>query len=297
MEFAVRPTVAGRAQPMLQLAETPAASATRWNALPPLTAVNRLGAVRPGATVLLEGQPSGGGTARPLLATQRYGRGKSAIFGVQDSWLWRMDPTTPLEDATHSAFWRQMLRWLLDDVPERVDLATTPEQIGPGEPVTMRVRVADADFLDVDDANTVVQVTPPAGEPFEVTLDRLPREPGSYLGRFTPTLAGRYELAARAQRFSDTAYATPVTILADTLGVDMERAELRTPLLRRIAEETGGQYYPIADANKLVDDVQITESGITARDARDLWDAPIVFLLLIGLLGAEWGLRRRWGLA
>jgi uncharacterized membrane protein len=296
-ELAVRPTVAGRVEPMLQLAATASASAARWGTLPPLTSVNRLGAVRPGATVLLEGQPSGGGTARPLFATQRYGRGKSAIFGVQDSWLWRMDPTAPLEDATHAAFWRQMLRWLLDDVPERVDLATTPAQVGPGETVTMRVRVADADFLDLDDANTVVQVTPPVGEPFDVTLDRLPRESGSYIGQFTPTLAGRYELAARAQRFTDTAFATPVTMLADTLGMDMERAELRTPLLRRIAEATGGNYYPIAEANKLIDDVQLTESGITVRDARDLWDAPIVFFVILALLGAEWGLRRRWGLS
>nr|MBP6445049.1 hypothetical protein [Gemmatimonadales bacterium]MBP6572659.1 hypothetical protein [Gemmatimonadales bacterium]MBP7622061.1 hypothetical protein [Gemmatimonadales bacterium] len=61
--------------------------------------------------------------------------------------------------------------------------------------------------------------------------------------------------------------------------------------------ETGGRYYPLADAEKLVDDVQLTESGITVRDARDLWDAPIVFFGLLALLVAEWGLRRRWGLS
>jgi hypothetical protein len=33
------------------------------------------------------------------------------------------------------------------------------------------------------------------------------------------------------------------------------------------------------------------------RDSRDLWDMPIVFLVLVGLLGAEWGIRRWWGLA
>jgi hypothetical protein len=208
-----------------------------------------------------------------------------------------MNPTTPLEDATHAVFWRQMLRWLLDEVPERVDLVIAPARVGPGEPVTLTVRVADADYLDVDDANAVVTVTPPAGEPYDVTLERLPREPGTYEGGFTPTLAGRYDLAARAQRFADTTFAPVTTMLADTLGVDMERAELRTPLLERIAAETGGQYYPLADAAKLVEDVQLTTSGITVRDARDLWDAPIVFFALLALLGAEWGLRRRWGLS
>jgi len=30
---------------------------------------------------------------------------------------------------------------------------------------------------------------------------------------------------------------------------------------------------------------------------RDLWDMPILLLLLVGLLSTEWSLRRRWGLA
>jgi uncharacterized membrane protein len=297
VEVAVRPTAAGLAQPMLQLGATRTANTARWDSLPRLSSVNRLGALRPGATMLLSGQPDGGAPARPVFATQRYGRGKSGIFAVQDSWLWKMNPTAPLEDATHAVFWRQMLRWLLDEVPERVDLVVSPARVGPGEPVTLTVRVADADYLDVDDANAVVTVTPPAGEPFDVTLEHLPREPGTYAGGFTPTLAGRYDLAARAQRFTDTTFAPVTTMLADTLGVDMERAELRTPLLERIATETGGQYYPIAEAGKLVEDVQLTASGITVRDARDLWDAPIVFFALIALLGSEWGLRRRWGLS
>jgi len=43
--------------------------------------------------------------------------------------------------------------------------------------------------------------------------------------------------------------------------------------------------------------VVFTESGVTVRDSRDLWDMPIVFFLLVGLLGAEWSYRRWRGLA
>ena len=77
----------------------------------------------------------------------------------------------------------------------------------------------------------------------------------------------------------------------------MEQAEQRTSLLRRISSETGGRYYPLADAGKLADDVVFTEAGITVRDAKDLWDMPIVFLVLACLLGAEWIYRRQRGLA
>ena len=43
--------------------------------------------------------------------------------------------------------------------------------------------------------------------------------------------------------------------------------------------------------------MKYTESGVTLREARDLWDMPIVFLLLLTLLGTEWVYRRWRGLA
>jgi hypothetical protein len=83
----------------------------------------------------------------------------------------------------------------------------------------------------------------------------------------------------------------------DDHGADVEQPELRAPLLRRLAAETGGHYYPLAEAGRLPDDVIYTESGVTVRDARDLWDMPAVFLMLITLLGVEWAYRRWRGLA
>jgi hypothetical protein len=43
--------------------------------------------------------------------------------------------------------------------------------------------------------------------------------------------------------------------------------------------------------------VGFTESGVTVKESRDLWDMPALFFLLVLLLGAEWGYRRRRGLA
>jgi hypothetical protein len=31
------------------------------------------------------------------------------------------------------------------------------------------------------------------------------------------------------------------------------------------------------------------------RDTKELWDMPIVFLLLLALISADWLLRRKWG--
>ena len=85
--------------------------------------------------------------------------------------------------------------------------------------------------------------------------------------------------------------------MVDDHGADVEQAELRSSLLRRLAHETGGHYYALADVDRLADDVAYTQSGVTLRETRDLWDMPAVFLVLLTLLGTEWAYRRARGLA
>ena len=299
IELMARITSAGRAHPVLQLGATEA-STGRWDSLPPLTAVNRLGALKPGAVTLLTGKPlSGGGPDHPILSMQRYGRGTTALLGVQDSWLWQMHASIPLEDQTHETFWRQLLRWSLDGVPERVEVGAAPSRVAPGEPVTIQARVTDETFLDANDASVTARIITPSGRTVEQPLSWTMRGDGGYEGRFIAEETGMYRLEAEARRGGgrDTARAAPAALLVDDFGADVEQAELRAPLLRRIAAETGGSYYPLADAARLGDDVMYTESGVTVRESRDLWDMPVVFLVLIALLGADWGYRRRRGLA
>jgi hypothetical protein len=219
------------------------------------------------------------------------------VFGVQDSWLWQMHAAVPVEDQTHETLWRQLLRWLLEGVPDRVEVAATPARAGPGEPITIRARVADDGYLDVNDAQVTAHVTTPSGRRVDVPLEWTLREDGSYTGRLLAEEQGVYRLEAEARRGRDTTRSAPGSLLVDDHGADVEQAELRAPLLRRLADETGGRYYPLADAARLTDDVDYTESGVTVRETRDLWDMPAVFLALLLLLGAEWAYRRARGLA
>ena len=300
LSLAVRPTAAGFGHAALQLRAGDAANVARWDSLPPLTSVNRLGSLRSGATVLLEGRAggkSGTGQPVPVLAFQRYGRGMGAVLGVQDTWLWRMDASIPVEDETHSTLWRQLLRWTVEGVPDQVEIAAVPSRVGPGEPVTLRAHVTDSTFLDVNSASVTARVITPSGRRVDVPMEWSLREDGSYTGRFISEEAGVYALSAEARRGRDTTRSSGGAMLADDQGADVEQAELRSPLLRRIAKETGGRYYPLSESSRLADDAVFTEAGVTVRDARDLWDMPAIFLVLVTLMGAEWIYRRRRGLA
>ena len=151
--------------------------------------------------------------------------------------------------------------------------------------------------MDVNDAFVTAQVKAPSGRTVEVPLDWTLRDDGTYVGNFAPDEAGTWSLVAVATKGRDTTRSDQGALLVDPRGADMDRVELRTPVLRRLAEETGGKYYPIADLAPLAEDVNLTNSGITTRESRDLWDMPIVLFTLILLLGLEWGYRRWRGLA
>lgn len=293
----VRPTRAGEVHPALQLKETVSASRARWDSLPALTMVNKVGALRAGATMLLSGRTQDGRSDVPILAWQRYGRGMSAVLSVQDSWLWRMDTSIPVEDKTHQTLWRQLVRWLSDDAPAPFELAASPGRVAPGEPVQVRAQVSTPLFADINDATVMTTVTAPDGRTQTFPLEWALRDDGSYAARFTPDDTGKWVIEAVAQHGTDSVRTATTTLLVDERGADVAQAELRTPLLRRIADETGGKYYTLAEAAKLADDAVYTNAGVTVREAKDLWDMPAVFLLLALLLGAEWGYRRWRGLS
>ena len=72
---------------------------------------------------------------------------------------------------------------------------------------------------------------------------------------------------------------------------------MRAPLLKRIAEETGGRFFTPANVSSLPEAISYSGRGVTVVEERELWDMPALFLLLVAFIAAEWGYRRVRGLA
>ena len=72
--------------------------------------------------------------------------------------------------------------------------------------------------------------------------------------------------------------------------------EQNRELLERLAAQTGGQYWKPADLGKLPAAIPFSEAGVTVRETKDLWNLPLVFLILLLLRFSEWWLRRKWGI-
>jgi uncharacterized membrane protein len=290
-------TVAGAIHAATQIAEAESLSAKRWKTMAEVSTVNRIGRAKPGATVLLTGTPVKGGDREIVLAYQRYGRGKSIVFPIQDSWNWQMDAAISVEDMTFESYWRQLLRWLVNDVPSRVMVAAAGDQFAPGDPVELNAEISDKTYLKVNNAEATARVTSPSGVVAEMPLEWSVTRDGEYKASFTPTEKGLYRVDVKTRTGTDTIASDPSYIASGDATSEYFGAEMRAPLLRRVADETGGRFYTPDKISDLAKDIVFTDVGNTVVDRKDLWDMPIVFLLLIGLVTSEWGYRKVRGLA
>ncbi len=299
VELSVRPTLLGQSHPAVQIADTAEAAAARWDELPTVFAVNAAPAtaLKPGASLLLSA-PGRGNRDQVVLAYQRYGRGKTLALPVQDTWLWRMHASMAVEDTTHQFFWQRLTRWLVDGVPEQVSVAATPDQVQRGEPVTLTAEIFDAEYRGVNDGRVLAHVTHPSGRVEDVPMEWTVEQDGEYRARFTPTEDGTYRIAVDGTRRSGEAIDRAVTALrAGPSDAEYFDAAMRAPLLRRLAEETGGRFFRAADTTTLAEAISYSGRGVTLVEERDLWDMPVILLAVLGLMAAEWLTRRKWGLA
>jgi uncharacterized membrane protein len=294
--IAVRPTRAGLTYPITLLAATPQASSEKWNEMPEVSTVNPITGIKPGATVLLTGTANDR-REQIVLAFQRYGRGKSLAFPVQDSWVWKMDATMPVEDMTHAMFWRRLVRWLVDGVPDHVGLSTAIDRVEPGEPLRFTAEVVDPAFVAVNDAQVVASVTSPTGKITDIPLEWTVSKDGEYKGQFATDEPGLYTVKTTAKRAG--ADLGTHTLYARASAGDNEYfdAPMRASLLNRIAEETGGHFFTPANVSELPEAINYSGRGVTVVEERDLWDMPILMMAMLGLIAAEWGFRRTRGLA
>jgi hypothetical protein len=291
----VRPTRLGQTHVATQVAESEQQSAERWATLPMLTTVNPIHRVKPGAAVLLEGQGASR-DAQVVLAYQRYGAGKALALPVQDSWMWQMHASVPLEDMTHETLWRRLLRWLVDGVPDRVTATVDRDRVEAGDAVTVTASVRDGGFLGLNDASVTATVTGPKGQRRDVPMTFVVDRDGEYRATFVADQDGLYEVGVAATRAGaavgkDTAY-----VRAAPDDGEYFDAAMRATLLKRIAEDTGGRFYTASTVSSLADDITYLGRGVTVVQEKDLWDMPIVLALMVGLVGGEWFLRRRVGL-
>ncbi|MDX2178913.1 MAG: hypothetical protein SFV18_04910 [Bryobacteraceae bacterium] len=286
-------TAGGRDSLIARLEDDPARNAEKWKKLPPISDYQELGAPKPGAVVLAEAIPEQSKTRWPLLVSHNYGRGRVSILATSGTWKWKM--LQEHTDTSHHTFWQQLIRSLVTETPSRVTTTTPKTVLSDASQVPLRVELRDKNYLPVSDALVEARVSGPEGTGGTVALELDPLSEGVYTGTWAAEKPGSYLADISAKRGDEDLGRDMINFrredgVAENFGVEQNR-----DLLEKLSAETGGKYYRPSETSKLLEEIALSEAGITVRETRDLWNMPIVFLLILLLAGAEWLLRRRWG--
>jgi hypothetical protein len=132
-----------------------------------------------------------------------------------------------------------------------------------------------------------VDLAPVPNQPGAFAMDWTAAKPGSYVAEVT---AGRGSGSDTAELGKDVVQFRREDGVAENFHTEQNKA-----LLTKLADETGGRYWEQSELERLPKEISYSEAGISVRDTKELWDMPIVFLLLLGLMAADWLLRRKWG--
>ncbi len=274
----------------------------RIDGMPTFDVVNRVRALKPGASVIASVRDEKG-EELPALAVQRFGRGRTATLMIGDLWKWGMKDAASRLDMEKA--WRQLARWLVADVPNRVDCTVETMAADANGAVRVQVRVRDEKFQPVDDAVVAIDVEPvvfagTAGATAQaIRLEAEPAlsEPGLYQATYVPRQTGGYKVVASVK---------------NPAGADLGRAEAGwstdlaaeefrslTPnvaLLEDLARKTGGEVIAAADLEKFSKRLPQLRAPVMETWSYPAWHTPLLFGFALACLLAEWGLRRWKGM-
>jgi uncharacterized membrane protein len=297
--FVLKLTDEGARHPIFEVAVGDGKDAALWSAAPQLLGSSLVQRVKPGATVLAT-NPNivRDGQAAPVIATQRYGAGRTMVLTADTTWRWtRFTRIAGQSDTLYARFWSQTLRWLSgrtrDDKRPLLALNTDRPAYDVGKPVTIRLTKQPRPDMDLTGAETTAEVSTESGKTVSLQLRSDSRNPDLLSAMFYPPAGGRYRVAAALSAAGKPVANQTTEFLVH--GSELELADTGTNRanLQAIASATGGVYLDIEDAVKLGDKIERKERRLTQVRRTEFWNSPALFLFFLGAVTVEWVMRRR----
>jgi uncharacterized membrane protein len=286
-----QPTAYGVESAIARLDDDPRRNAQHWKNLPALADWQTLGRLKPGAVVLLEAASER--SRGPLLAWQHYGRGATFVLGTASTLRWQMQ--LPPEDQSHETFWRQLLHAMVAIAPPRVAVTSERAVYDDERSVALEAQLRNERFEPISDAEVELRIAPEREPAFAQTMQPSGQGDGRYTARLDAASAGLYRIDMTARVDGKEVGAAVAHVLRNDGVAEHFAVHQHRDVLERIATVTGGRYWTLNDLDDLAAAIPYSKAGVVERQTLDLWNLPIVLLVLLALKLAEWLLRLKWG--
>ena len=165
-----------------------------------------------------------------------------------------------------------------------------------GDAVQITVYAYDESYRPLADAAFKIDVVPPDRKSFQVRAAASSQIAGVYTAQFEVNQTGNYQIRAFGVEDFSTLGEDSTEIYVQSPLAEFENPQLNEQLLKQLAEASGGIYTPIDDVRSLPKKIKDVEERVFSNQERNLWNTPIILILVVSLLGAEWFLRKRKGL-
>lgn len=287
----------GWLQPWARLRSTEGEETRRIKERAGLMVLNSVSGLKPGASVIAD-VVDARGQKQPALIAHQFGRGRSAALLAGDLWRWQIEQPDDLraKDDLGKA-WRQMLRWLIVDVPSRIELKSSNDESQGIPLVRLQARLRDAEFHTLDNAAVTMTLTQPTGESLTIPADPSLSEPGLY----EATTSTRPPGAWRASVAVVDAEGKPVGDAstgwsADPMSREFARVAPNLDLLKQLATGTKGRIVQESELESFVAGLPQLAAPLTETTTTPVWHHPLMWLAVVLGLCGEWAIRRRRGL-
>ncbi len=286
----------GWLQPWVRVRKTEDEENKRLAGMSTFQTLSRSGDIKPGAVELAKVQDSKGAEA-PALVAQAFGKGHVAALLIGDLWRWGMRRENQAEDDFDRS-WRQTVRWLVGDVPSRVEVIVRPKLDSETPALHLGARVRDAEYRPLDNAKVTFRVELAGGKPLILDAEPDPREAGAYAATYVPREPGAHRFLASATAPDGSALGErEAGWAAQPVADEFARLEPDRDYLKTIASKTRGEVVDGESLPAFVASLSSRSAPITEPWTSPLWHQPLYFLIAIACLVGEWGLRRVNGLA
>jgi uncharacterized membrane protein len=295
--------------------------------LPPLDGNVIVGEAKTGAQVLLVHQDRLAANGKPeiILATERYGKGRSAAFAVDTTRLWYIPLRGLGQDSPFNKLWGQMIRWLAgQETRERdrgagLDALLNKSNFQLGENVKVRAMVRDERGDATKYAQVMATLTNLADKKSQsLAMQAAEDQPGMYELVIPNPDKGDYQLEVAATKDDKELGRQTLKFTVIPPADEMLKIAADPQLLASIADQTHGYHYELGQFPQFIDHLIRTDPtfGVPQQQVVPLddyvraaasvlgahiqwpekYDLPIQGALMIALLIGEWFLRRRWQL-
>jgi uncharacterized membrane protein len=301
-EFHPRLTDEGLIHPITQLRFERRDNEARWAALPALEGMNLVVGPRPDASVLLEHPflKARNGKPMPVLATREYGKGRTMALLSDSDWRWGFLAAGREGDdgRAYQKFWENAIRWLIRDPDlEYLHVDSDQAEYGPTAAPRLHARLVDKDYRPARGAQVSLELQETGGGKVKSVLTRKLKtdDDGEAELELQALAPGSYRVLGKAT-LGDRPVVADDVFLVNPEREEYEHPAAREDVLRGISRATSGRY--LGDAAAIDPDLPLAPPRVVRVDRKtdvELWSRPYLFLLAIGLLAAEWAVRRRRG--